>query len=66
MVILESQIIKLKKVIPGIEDLVRANNFEEIQSMLDFAIVDALDQDYNSTTKSRELQKLYDEIYEQN
>ena len=56
----------LRKAIPEVGPFLDAKNLREVQILLNFAIVDALDSDYNSTPKSRELQKLYDEIYEQN
>ncbi|MGI6691168.1 MAG: hypothetical protein ACOX63_10095 [Christensenellales bacterium] len=66
MVITEKQIEELVPAIPNIRALVEADDFQELQTLLDLAIVDALDSSYNSTAESRRLQGLYDELYNQN
>ena len=62
--ITKDQIEKLRPYLPNIDELVL--DYEEFQTKLDDAIIDELDENYNDTETSIMLQKIYDEIYDQN
>ena len=62
--ITKEQIEKLRSYLPNIDELVL--DYEEFQTKLDDAIIDELDENYNDTETSIMLQKIYDEIYDQN
>ncbi len=62
--ITKEQIEKLRPYLPNIDELVL--DYEEFQTKLDDAIIDELDENYNDTDTSIMLQKIYDEIYDQN
>ena len=62
--ITKEQIEKLRPYLPNIDELVL--DYEEFQTKLDDAIIDELDENYEDTETSVMLQKLYDEIYNQN
>ncbi len=62
--ITKEQIEKLRPYLPNIDELVL--DYEEFQTKLDDAIIDELDANYNDTETSIMLQKIYDEIYDQN
>ena len=62
--ITKEQIEKLRPYLPNIDELVL--DYEEFQTKLDDAIIDELDEKYNDTDTSIMLQKIYDEIYDQN
>ena len=62
--ITKEQIEKLRPYLPNIDELVL--DYEEFQTKLDDAIIDELDENYDDTETSIMLQKIYDEIYDQN
>lgn len=62
--ITKEQIEKLRPYLPNIDELVL--DYEEFQTKLDDAIIDELDANYNDTETSIMLQRIYDEIYDQN
>lgn len=62
--ITKEQIEMLRPYLPNIDELVL--DYEEFQTKLDDAIIDELDENYNDTDTSIMLQKIYDEIYDQN
>lgn len=62
--ITKEQIEKLRPYLPNIDALVL--DYEEFQTRLDDAIIDELDENYNDTETSILLQRIYDEIYDQN
>ena len=62
--ITKEQIEKLRPYLPNIDELVL--DYEEFQTKLDDAIIDELDENYDDTETSIMLQRIYDEIYDQN
>lgn len=52
----------IKPVLDNFDDLMLLNSKEQLLRWLDIAIVGMLDKNYNSTDKSREFQRLYDDI----
>ena len=66
MKISQELVSQLLEVIPDLNELIMNDDLSEIETVLDQAIVNALDKDYNATPESRRLQKLYDELYAQN
>ena len=71
MKITEKQKVTLKRYIPNLEELISKDDLQTLQSLLNDAIVDSLEAidngaQYEATPESRELEKVYDEIYDMN
>lgn len=62
----EEQKVLARKYIKEFDKLFENNNLDDIENLLDEAMLDSLDPDYEPTNTTRELIKLYDEIYTQN
>ncbi len=52
----------LKKVLPNFNEIIKKDSKRDLLFELDCAIVVMLDKNYNATPKSREYQRLYDDI----
>ena len=64
-IITEDQIKQIKPYIPDVEEQIK-KGLEPFLIELNYAIVGELDDDYNATESSSKLQKIYDEILNQN
>ena len=62
--ITQEQIDKIRPYFKNVEEYL--NDISEFQTELNDAIVYELDEDYEDTDASIMLQKVYDEVYEQN
>ena len=63
MNITKEQIKVLRKYMNNIDELVSNGNIDDLLIEVDDAIIDNYDKDYEPTEASREIQKIYDEIY---
>lgn len=62
IILIKEQEEKIKPVLDNFDELMLLNSKEQLLRWLDIAIVGMLDKNYNSTDKSREFQRMYDDI----
>lgn len=57
---------RLKKEIPNIDEIIKSDDVNDLLLTIDDAILDNLDEDDEPTEKGIELQRIYDQIFNQN
>lgn len=64
--ITDEQMKRLKKEIPNIDEIIKSDDVNDLLLTIDDAILDNLDEDDEPTEKGIELQRIYDQIFNQN
>lgn len=66
MIITEEQEKKLREILPHYEKILETGGFRELLIELGMEITAAFDKNDDTTPRSREIERLYDELYYQN
>ena len=64
--ITDEQVKQLKNEIPNIDEMVKSDDINALLLVIDDVILDNLDENDEPTQRGIELQRIYDQIYNQN